>query len=110
MQFSDMNLVFVESDSILDPVTPHSSMSAIRKSNSLSFHPVCDEAAQWKLALLTVRVRVRVRSRAVVVVRVGARITGRRRVRRKGKVRAMVRNGFQASFTPACRASLPATV
>jgi hypothetical protein len=51
MQISDMNLAFVESDSILDPMTPHSSMSAIRKSNSLSFHPVCHEAAPWKLAL-----------------------------------------------------------
>ena len=27
------------------------SMPAIRKSNSLSFHPVCHEAAPWKLAL-----------------------------------------------------------
>ena len=51
MQISDMNLAFVESDSILDPMTPHSSMSAIRKSNSLSFHPVCHEVAPWKFAL-----------------------------------------------------------
>ena len=29
MQISDMNLAFVESDSILDPMPPHSSMSAI---------------------------------------------------------------------------------
>ena len=33
MQISDMDLAFVESDSILDPVTPHSSMSGICKSN-----------------------------------------------------------------------------
>ena len=51
MQISDMNLAFVESDSILDPITPPSSMPAIRKSNSLSFHPVCHEAAPWALGL-----------------------------------------------------------
>ena len=30
MQISDMNLAFVESDSILDPMTPHSSMFRAR--------------------------------------------------------------------------------
>ena len=51
MEISDMNLAFAEFDSILDPMTPHSSMSAIRKSNSVSFHPVCHEAAPWKFAV-----------------------------------------------------------
>ena len=36
-----MDLAFSESDSILGPGTPHISMSAIRKSIFLSFHPVC---------------------------------------------------------------------
>ena len=54
MQISDVYLAFVESGSILDPVTPQSSMSAICNSNSLSFHPVYHEATPWKLALTPV--------------------------------------------------------